>query len=361
MNKREIGPVGFDFFMAAPTATIQNAIPRTRRYLMLSKKPICSISGGSDSDIMLDMLYRIDTDRKVTYVFFDTGLEMLATKDHIEDLKEKYGIEIHTIKPKVPAAAAVKKIGWPFWSKQDSEYISRLQKHGFKWEDKPFDELYAEYPDCKAALRWWCNEWGENSRIGVGHSSYLKEYMIQNPPPVLFSQKCCENCKKKPALSAVREFGADLELIGVRKAEGGARSTVYKSCFAENSHRGTKMHFPIFWFTDSDKKAYCEQFGVVHSRAYTEYGCKRTGCAGCPFGSGFENELKMLEEHEPKLARAVENIFAPSYEYTRRYRVFKEQMKEKIKKEKSEAKKQRENFEQLKFEDMAAVAERKRQ
>lgn len=36
-------------------------------------------------------------------------------------------------------------------------------------------------------------------------------------------------------------------------------------------------------------------------------------------------------------------------------------MKEKIKKEKSEAKKQRENFEQLKFEDMAAVAERERQ
>ena len=56
----------------------------------------CSISGGSDSDIMLDIIWRCDKDNKVDYVWFDTGLEYQATKDHLKYLEEKYNI---TIKP----------------------------------------------------------------------------------------------------------------------------------------------------------------------------------------------------------------------------------------------------------------------
>lgn len=45
--------------------------------------------------------------------------------------------------------------------------------------------------------------------------------------------------------------------------------------------------------------------------------------------SPFEEELKILHKYEPKLASAVEHIFAPSYEYTRAYRKFKESRKKK--------------------------------
>lgn len=34
------------------------------------KNPVCSISGGSDSDVMLDLLERVRAGRKITYVFF---------------------------------------------------------------------------------------------------------------------------------------------------------------------------------------------------------------------------------------------------------------------------------------------------
>lgn len=47
------------------------------------KKIVCSISGGSDSDVMLDIVWRCDKDNKVDYVWFDTGLEYQATKDHL--------------------------------------------------------------------------------------------------------------------------------------------------------------------------------------------------------------------------------------------------------------------------------------
>lgn len=53
----------------------------------------------------------------------------------------------------------------------------------------------------------------------------------------------------------------------------------------------------------------------------------RTGCAGCPFGSKFEEELEIIEKYEPKLHKAINNIFKDSYEYTRQYREFKKNYK----------------------------------
>ena len=63
---------------------------------------LCSISGGSDSDIILDLVHRVDKDKKVKYIWFNTGLEYQATKDHLDYLEKKYNIEIireRAIKP----------------------------------------------------------------------------------------------------------------------------------------------------------------------------------------------------------------------------------------------------------------------
>lgn len=57
------------------------------------------------------------------------------------------------------------------------------------------------------------------------------------------------------------------------------------------------------------------------------------GCA-CPFGSKFDDELNEIQKHEPKLYNAVNNIFGKSYEYTRKYKKFKEELKEKNRKTK---------------------------
>lgn len=37
------------------------------------RKVLCAISGGSDSDIMLDICNRCDKDNKIDYVWYDTG------------------------------------------------------------------------------------------------------------------------------------------------------------------------------------------------------------------------------------------------------------------------------------------------
>lgn len=58
------------------------------------KKIICTVSGGYDSDIVIDICTKCDKEKKIEYVWFNTGLEYKATKDHLKELESIYGIEI---------------------------------------------------------------------------------------------------------------------------------------------------------------------------------------------------------------------------------------------------------------------------
>lgn len=286
-------------------------------------KIMVSISGGADSDIVLDLVSRIAKD--VRYVFFDTGLEYQATKDHLAFLEDKYGVKIDIEKAIIPIPLSCRKYGQPFISKQVSEWISRLQHHNFQWEDEPFEVLYKRYPKCKAALKWWCNEWTEGSKFNIAYNKLLKEFMVANPPTFKISNKCCKFAKKDVAKKYKKDAGILLSCTGLRKAEGGARSNI-PNCFTPNAgDTGVDEFRPIFWYKDESKQVYESHFDVTHSRCYSEYGLKRTGCAGCPFGRDFEFELKVIEKHEPKLFNAVNKIFGDSYEYTRKYKEFVKQ------------------------------------
>ena len=303
------------------TLPIVDALLVTNLKVKQYRRISCSISGGANSDIMLDVCAKVDPDKKIRYIFFDTGIEYAATKRHLDYLEQKYGVEIIRLKAKIPVPLACRKYGVPFLSKKISDYIGRLQKHGFQWEDGTLDELLKKYPRCKSALRWWCNEWGEKSSFNIRNHKYLKEFMIANPPDFPISADCCKCAKKDTAKQFTKEYKPDAVFMGVRQAENGARSTAYKNCFTPGEDHDNFR--PIFWFTDEDKTTYKICFGITHSDCYEVYGLKRTGCAGCPFGSGFENELEIIREHEPKLYKAVNNIFGKSYDYTRRYREFK--------------------------------------
>lgn len=288
-----------------------------------------SISGGADSDIVIDILSKMNENVNIQYVFFDTGLEYEATKKHLDFLESKYNVKIKRVKAIKPIPTCCRLYGQPFLSKQVSEYIERLQKHGFTFADESFDVLLKKYPKCKVALKWWCNEWGENSRFNISQHKYLKEFMVANPPTFSISNKCCTYAKKKVATKVKNDMCCDLSITGLRKNEGGVRSTAYKNCFSDNSGKNAPDEFRvIFWYTNETKKIYESHYNIQHSECYSKYGLQRTGCAGCPYGRNFEQELKIIEEHEPKLFKAVCKIFKQSYEYTRKYRDYRKMCEE---------------------------------
>lgn len=289
---------------------------------------VCSISGGSDSDIMLDICYRCDKNKKIDYVWFDTGLEYQATKDHLKYLEEKYNIEILKYKAIKSIPMSCKTYGQPFISKNVSEFIQRLQKHEFDWENDSYEELCNKYQKCNSALQWWCDSKGSKSQFNISQNKYLKEFILKENPQFLISNKCCIYAKKNVSHKIIKENNYDLNIVGLRKAEGGVRSTRYKSCFDEKEDC-CDTYRPLFWYKDQDKLDYENHYNVTHSKCYTEYGLKRTGCAGCPFGRDFEYELEVIKKYEPKLYKAVNNIFGKSYEYTKKYKQFCKEMKEK--------------------------------
>lgn len=295
------------------------------------KKIVCSISGGADSDVMLDIVFRCDKDKKVDYVWFDTGLEHQATKEHLNELESKYGIEIKKIKAIKPIPLSCRQYGQPFLSKRVSDYIHRLQIHNFKWEDDDYETLCKRYPRCKAVLKWWCNEYGLLSRFNISRNKFLKEFLIQYPPEFKISDKCCTYAKKKVVSNCIKNGEYDLNIYGVRKSEGGTRASAYKNCFDDNES-GCDEYRPLFWYKNEDKQEYVETYAIENSRCYSEYGLKRTGCAGCPFGRDFEQELEIIQKYEPKLFKSVNNIFGQSYEYTRKYRQFIDDKKKEVKK-----------------------------
>lgn len=286
---------------------------------------------------MLDMLVRCGAKGKTDFVFFNTGLEYQATLDHLDYIEDKYGISIIRRNAVKPIPIATKEYGQPFFGKFASEMIYRLQSHNFKWEDEPFDALIVRYPRCKTALEWWCNVTrGNTTQYAIKRYPYLKEFMIQNPPEFRISSKCCTYAKKKVASHFTKGKDYDLSCIGIRQSEGGVRAAAHTTCYTDAA-KGMDSFRPVFWLRDRDKEEYCDYYGIHHRKCYTEYGLQRTGCFGCPFGKRFEDELSAIEQFEPKLLKAANNIFGESYEYTRKYLAFREKMKRERNKKRGES------------------------
>ena len=299
---------------------VYKALLKASEILGKHNKVYVSISGGADSDIMTDIIEQCKApNNEIHYLFIQTGIEYRATLEHLVDLEKRYGIEIERIRPKTPIPLAVKKYGVPFLSKHVSEMVKRAQKHNFKWEDGTWEELNAKYPNLFQAIKWWSAT--EKYKFSIRENKYLKEFMLANPPDFPISSWCCNASKKQP-LHKIEAMG-DLACVGIRNAEGGVRAKI-KSCY--NPESDVAKFFPVFWLTKADKEYYEQHFGITHSRCYTEYGLKRTGCVGCPFNIHYKEEMKVVEAYEPNAVKACKNVFGRSYEYTERYREFRRKM-----------------------------------
>lgn len=287
---------------------------------------IVSISGGSDSDIMLDLFERIGyPDDLVYYAYFDTGMEYQATKRHLDYLEGRYGVTIHRHRPKLTVAQACKRYGVPFFSKRVSQSLESLQRHRFEWTEECHNGYLAdEY------------FWNESGRASASRNFAFKEYLMVHPPEFQISDRCCSWAKKKPSRQLERELGATLCCLGMRRAEGGVRSMTIHHCFHEpTASSPVSRYYPIFWFTDEDKAVYEDWASIRHSDCYEKWGMKRTGCACCPFNSKFEEDLAIVEREEPKLYALANHVFGTSYAYMRAYRQFKIDFRQKKREEKA--------------------------
>ena len=304
---------------------------------------ICSYSGGSDSDIMIDLIERtraISNLPPIKYVFFNTGLEMKATKDHVKAIAGKYGVEIIEARPKVNIVTAVREHGVPFVSKIMSTGLEGWQKKNIplsiadeydQAEDKAAkrQELRERYPKCESTINFLCccNKDGDprpNTQLVINALKYMRDFIGEYPPDFRVSAKCCDYCKKQIAHRVQK--GYEMVITGERRDEGGVRSVPRKDntalCFGETSSGQLRLR-PLYYVSDADKAWYKEYYRITYSDAYEVYGLTRTGCCGCPISYKAVVDLEKIRPYEPNVVKAAWNIFGKSYEYRAKYNQYK--------------------------------------
>ncbi|MEG1276270.1 MAG: phosphoadenosine phosphosulfate reductase family protein, partial [Ruthenibacterium sp.] len=190
------------------------------RKLYTYPNAICAYSGGSDSDIMLDLIEEVRDMFKlppVHYCFFNTGLEMEAIKRHVKEVEKKYGVTITEHRPEKNVVQATRKYGLPFISKIMSAGLEGVQKKNIPLsiaeeyagaEDKfaKRAELRERFPKCESTINFLCgcNTAGEprpDIQLVIGSSKYLLDFIKENPIPFRVSNRCCNYCKKNLAHS----------------------------------------------------------------------------------------------------------------------------------------------------------------
>lgn len=333
-------PAYADFDAPAKFEAIKSIIAKR---LIEHPNATCSYSGGSDSDILLHLiesvreLYSLPP---VKYVFFNTGLEMKAIKEHVAAMREKYNVEITECRPKKNIVLATREYGVPFVSKIMSAGLEGVQKKNIPLsiadeyanaEDKIAKraELKARYPGCETTINFLCccNSKGEerpNIQLVINSSKYMLDFIKENPIPFKVSNRCCDYCKKQVAHSFQKSF--DMIITGERRDEGGMRSVPRSDntslCFTETASGQYRLR-PLYYVSDADKAWYKEYHGIRYSDAYEVYGLARTGCCGCSISSKAVEDLEKIRPYEPNLVKAAWAVFGESYLYRQKYNEYK--------------------------------------
>lgn len=342
-------PVYADFDAPRKFMAIETIIAKR---LIEHPSATCSYSGGSDSDILIDIIERVRKIYKlppVHYAFFNTGLEMEATKRHVAETAEKYGVNIETYRPKRNIVNATREFGLPFVSKIMSAGLEGIQKKNIPLsiadeyaaaDDKEAkrQELRERYPKCESTINFLCccNSKGEprpNIQLVINSSKYMLDFIKDNPIPFKVSNRCCDICKKQVAHELQKGF--EMVITGERRDEGGMRSVPRTDntslCFTETAD-GTFRLRPLYYVSDADKAWYKEYYQIKYSDAYEVYGLTRTGCCGCSISAKAAEDLEKIRQYEPQLVKAAWNVFGPSYLYRQKYNEYKKKRMEEEKK-----------------------------
>ena len=274
---------------------------------------VISFSGGKDSTVVAELYLQAKKEGMVGYipiVFADTQVEYDAINEFIEWFS-KNKQEVIKLKPSKPFGQVLREYGKPAMSKVKSEFLSTHQRTLENGKDpmkvKRTSELISGFRTTKD---YKVTSEPTRQRLANKHFHFLHpdhETKIAN--------KCCYFMKKQPFEKYYIQNDIDGYITGMRSAEGGIRSEMYKSCTATKVVKGkTLIHkMPLFDWSDEQVNQYIEQNDIQISKAYTEYGLERTGCIGCPFAKDIYTNLKVLHDYEPKKYKAVKKWLGDVY------------------------------------------------
>ena len=261
-----------------------------------------SFSGGKDSTVILALIKMCEDvltipKNSIPAVFSNTGVEMGVTIDFVKWVKENWYSNVQIIRPEKSFDWVMKNEGKPLKSKMRAKDLHQ-------WH-------YGKRSDKLLLLLILRGQYG-NDHFANKHVLADKDmHMIHDDFPIKMSHKCCDYLKKKPFEMYAKDNGMLGCLQGVRVSEGGARDSAYNGRLAKGGKpctwikHGVIQKAPIIEWTEEDVDDFIEKYNVPVSKAYTEFGFRRTGCMACPFALDVDKNLEYLFYHEPNRYKAA--------------------------------------------------------
>ena len=257
-----------------------------------------SFSGGKDSTVVLALIkmcqdiYTIPPNA-IPAVFCNTGIELGATVEFVQWVKDNYYSNVQIIRPdtKRPFDWIIKNYGKPMKSKMKSEYLSRWHKR----------------KDIKA-LNMLISADKKRAKLQIANKDM---HMLHPDFGITATEKCCKYLKKQPFEKYGKDNGYLGYINGMRQEEGGARELNMLNRVTNGGsictayHKGMVNKMPIIDWTEKDVEDFIQEHHVPLSKAYTVYGLSRTGCFLCPYSRFLQQDLETLHTYEPLRYKAA--------------------------------------------------------
>ena len=217
-------------------------------------------SGGRDSHFLFWFVKNILKDDKIKIVSVNTRLE------HPQISSRMYKNADKVLIPKYTLNEIKEKVGIPWFTKQQDDYISRYQRGSRAISTITFIKG-------RQNTKFTLNKLARKLLLG----GYLHK----------ISPDCCKFLKKLPFKDYEKETKLK-PIIAIRNSESIMRNK-FKSCMNKNG-----SFTPLFDLTD-DLLTLIEIKHNIDVPEIYKY-LKRTGCMGCPYGRNIEKELSLLND-----------------------------------------------------------------
>ncbi len=266
-----------------------------------------SFSGGKDSTVLSYLLDMALPDNKIPRVYINTGIEYRLVRDFVKEIAERDD-RFHMIAPQKNIKKTLEEEGYPFKSKEHSEYLDIYQRNG---KTKTYER--------------YMNPSEERKTFGCPES--LK-YQFSDDFKLKVSDKCCFRMKEEPLRNWAKENEKPYTIIGIMRDEGGRRNRA--GCLAFSGKKLTAFQ-PLAVVTKDWEDWLIERYDIQLSPIYHEpYNFERTGCKGCPFAINLQEQLDILDTYFPTERKQCEIIWKPVYDEYRRigYRLQKDEFRQ---------------------------------
>jgi 3'-phosphoadenosine 5'-phosphosulfate sulfotransferase (PAPS reductase)/FAD synthetase len=263
-----------------------------------------SFSGGKDSTVLSHLIDMALPENRIPRVYANTGIEYRKMLEFVEREREKDHLwELIMLKPSVPIKPTLEEYGYPFKSKSHSAMVALYQKY--------------KTTDGHIGLQHYLHISTDGVDWNSSNSCPKKlKYQFTPEFQIKISDKCCLKMKEEPLEKWAKENNKAYSILGLMREEGGRRKTAQCLAFKGKKFKSFQPLAPLSseweeWFIEEYKIELCDLY-------LPPYNFDRTGCKGCPFAIGLQQELEVLQKFFPDEKRQCEYIWKPVYEEYRR-------------------------------------------